>query len=101
VAMGNTELDKRIDMAWQLLEPEAYCWFVHWICQQGIMVSPAADGYYALVKWPHVKSAFCHHFIWAVAITAVREAIRALGYSRGIWEVAHFTSPSTSLSTGC
>lgn len=42
-AIATTELDKCINSAWQLMNPEVYIWFTHWICQQGVTVNPPAD----------------------------------------------------------
>jgi hypothetical protein len=96
-AMGTKELDKRIDLAWQCMDPEAYTWFEHWIRQQDVTVIPPADGSYAPVMWPLFESAFRHRFVLEVAITAVRKAICALHYSRGVGEVAHFSKRFSGL----
>jgi hypothetical protein len=32
-AMGTTQPDMRIDLAWRFMDSEVYSWFAHWICQ--------------------------------------------------------------------
>jgi len=97
VAMGTMQSDKRIDSAWRFMDPEAYNWFPHWIRQQAVTVTPPADGSYAPVTWPLFESAFRHRFVPEVAITTVRKEIRALRYSRGVGEVAHFNKRFSEL----
>jgi len=96
-AMGATESDKCIHSAWQFMDPEAYNQFAHWIRQQGVTVTPSADGSYALVMWPLFKSTFRHRFVLEVTTTALQKEIHALRYSRGVGEVAHFNKRFSEL----
>jgi hypothetical protein len=92
---GTTESDKGIDSAWRFMDPEAYNWIAHWICQQGVTVICPPDGSYALVMRQLFESACRHHVFPEGAISAVRKEIRALQYSKGVGEVAH---PNKSFS---
>ncbi|KAF8242167.1 hypothetical protein K440DRAFT_639427 [Wilcoxina mikolae CBS 423.85] len=92
VAMGTTESDKRIDSAWQFMDPEAYSWFAHWIHQQGVTIIPPANGSYVPVMWPLFESAFHHRFVPEVAFTAVRKEIRVLRYSKAAGDVPYFNN---------
>jgi len=96
-SMGTTESDKHLHSAWRFMDPEAYSWFAHSIRQRSVTVIPLADGSYAPVWWPLFESAFRHHFVPEVAITAVWKQIRALRYSRGVGAVGHFSKHFSEL----
>ncbi|KAF8248407.1 hypothetical protein K440DRAFT_679894 [Wilcoxina mikolae CBS 423.85] len=83
VAIGTTESDKRIDLAWQFMNPETYNWFIRWIGQQGVMLL--------------IESTVCHRFVPEVTITAVRNEICMLCYSRGVGEVRYFNKRFSKL----
>ena len=86
-AMGYHGFDsrmERIDSAWRVHGTRRRTvGSPHWIHQQGVMIIPRANGSYAPVTWPLVKSAFRHRFVPEVAITAVRKEIcTPLRYSK-------------------
>jgi len=95
--MRTTESDECIYSACWFMDPAAYSVFTHWIHQWHVTVIPPADGSYSQVTWHHLESAFCHHLIQEVAITAVGQAIHTIYYSTGVWGDAHINKHFSEL----